>query len=49
MKQTEHQISLSNDYLLELKEWIHHMINEAEKNNDILKRNQFLVLRAELF
>jgi hypothetical protein len=49
MKQTEHQISLKANYSFELKEWVRHMINEAEKNGDILKKNQFLVLRAELF
>jgi hypothetical protein len=49
MKQTERKISLSDDYFFELKEWVRHMINEAEKNGDILKKNQFLVLRAELF
>jgi len=42
------KLSLSDDYLFELKEWIQHMINEAEKNGDISKRNQFLALRAEL-
>jgi len=48
MKQIERKISLSDDYLLELKEWVHHMINETEKNGDIPKRNQFIALRAEL-
>jgi len=42
------KLSLSNDYLIELKEWVRHMIDEAEKNGDIPKRNQFLALRAEL-
>jgi len=40
--------SLNADYLFELKEWVRHMINEAEKNGDIRKRNKFLALRAEL-
>jgi len=48
MKQIEHQISLSDDYLFELKEWIRHRINEAEKNGEIPKKKQFLALRAEL-
>jgi len=48
MKQKEHQKSLNVDYLLELKEWVLHMINEAEKNGDICKRNHFLALQAEL-
>ena len=47
-KQKGHQNSLSDDYLFELKEWIRHMIKEAEDNGDICKRNQFLALRAEL-
>jgi len=42
------KIPLSDDYLLELKEWVRHMIDEAEKNGDISKRNQFIALRAEL-
>jgi len=42
------KLSLSDDYLFELKEWVRQMINEAEKNGDICKRNQFLALRAEL-
>jgi hypothetical protein len=42
------KLSLSDDYLFELKEWVRHMINEAEKNGDIDKRNQFLDLKAEL-
>jgi len=40
--------SLSNDYLFELKEWVRHVINEAEKNGNTDKRNQFLALKAEL-
>ena len=48
MKQIERKISLSDDYILELKEWVYNMINEAEKNGDILKRNHFIALRAEL-
>jgi hypothetical protein len=48
MKQIERKISLNDDYLLELKEWVYHMINEAEKNGDIPKRNHFIALRAEL-
>jgi len=46
MKEEAHQKSLDVDYLLELKEWVRHMINEAEKNGDICKRNQFLALQA---
>jgi len=42
------KLSLSDDYLFELKEWVRHMINEAEKNGDIDKRNQFLDLKTEL-
>jgi len=42
------KLSLSDEYLLELKEWVQHMINEAEKSGDIWKRNQFLALKAEL-
>jgi len=44
----EYRNSLSDDYLLELREWVRHIINEAEKNGDICKRNQFLALREEL-
>jgi len=40
--------SPNEDYLFELKEWIRHTINEAEKNGDIGKRDKFLALRAEL-
>jgi len=42
------KLSLSEDYLFELKEWIQQAINEAEKNGDIRKRMRFLALRAEL-
>jgi len=42
------ELSLSDDYLLELKEWVQHTINEAEKNGDISKRDQFLALKTEL-
>ena len=48
MKQIDRKISLSDDYLLELKEWVNNMINEAEKNDDTPKRNQFIALRSEL-
>jgi hypothetical protein len=41
-------LSLNNDYLQELKEWIRHAISEAEKKGDLRKRNQFLALKAEL-
>jgi hypothetical protein len=44
-----HQNSLSDGYLIELKEWVRHVIDEAEKNGDICKRDQFLALNAELF
>jgi len=42
------KLSLSDDYLFELKEWVRHMINEAEKNGDICKKNRFIALSAEL-
>ena len=48
MRQIDRKISLSDDYLLELKEWVYNMINEAEKNGDTPKRNQFIALQAEL-
>jgi len=42
------KLSLSDDYLFELKEWVRHTINEAEKNGDIGKRNKFLALGVDL-
>jgi len=42
------KLSLSEEYLFELKEWVRHTINEAEKKGDICNRNQFLALKAEL-
>jgi len=48
-KKSMRYMSLSEDYVFELKEWVRQRINEAEKNGDICKRNQFLALRAELF
>ena len=48
MKEIERKISLCDDYFLELKEWVYHIINEAEKNGDTPKRNQFIALRSEL-
>jgi len=42
------KLSLDGDYLFELKEWVRHVIDEAEKNGDVGKRNQFLALKAEL-
>jgi hypothetical protein len=47
-EQKGNQNSLSDNYLFELKEWVRHMISEAEEKGDICKRNQFLALRAEL-
>jgi hypothetical protein len=41
--------SPSGNYEFELKQWIQQVINIAEKNGDICKRNQFLALRAEIF
>ncbi len=41
--------NLRDDYLLELKEWIQQVINIAEKNGDVCKRDQFLALKAEIF
>lgn len=47
--QRAHQKSpRSDDYSADLKEWIRQVINEAEKNGDINKKNQFLALSAEL-
>jgi hypothetical protein len=42
------KLSLNDDYVLELKEWIRHGISEAEKKGDVAKRKQFLALKAEL-
>jgi hypothetical protein len=42
------KLLLSDDYFLELKEWIRHSISEAEKKGDVAKRKQFLALKAEL-
>ncbi len=41
-------LSLNNDYLQELKEWIRQTISEAEKKGDLHKGDQFVALRAEL-
>jgi len=46
--QKQHQASLSAEYRVELTECVQHVINEAEKNCDVNKKNQFLALRAEL-
>ena len=46
--QKEHINNLSDYFLFELKEWIQHVINIAEKNGDLCKRNRFLALRAKL-
>jgi hypothetical protein len=42
------ELTLSDDYLFELNEWVRHMIDEAEKNGDVCKRRRFLELRADL-
>jgi hypothetical protein len=42
------KLSLTDDYLQELKEWIRHTIREAEKKGDVRKRDKFLALEAEL-
>ena len=42
------ELMLSDDYLLELKEWVQRMIDEAERKGDACKRNRFLSLRADL-
>jgi hypothetical protein len=42
------ELMLSDDYLLELKEWVQRMIDEAERKGDVYKRNRFLALRADL-
>ncbi len=42
------KLSLTDDYLRELKEWIRLTISEAEKKGNIRKRNKFLALEAEL-
>jgi hypothetical protein len=36
------------DYISELREWVQHVISEAEKNNDTEKRLQFSKLLREL-
>jgi len=42
------QPTLSSDYVFELNEWVQHMIDEAEKNDDVGKRKRFLELRKDL-
>ncbi len=37
--------SLSSDYEFELKEWIQHVIDTAEKSGNISKRDLFIQLR----
>jgi ribosomal protein S20 len=36
------------DYRSELRSWVQQVILEAEKNKDVNKRDQFLVLLSEL-
>jgi hypothetical protein len=42
------QSTLNRDYVFELNEWVRHIIDEAEKNGDVRKREHFLALRADL-
>ncbi len=37
-----------DNYEFELKEWIQHVINTAEKKGDTTKLNQFIALKAEI-
>ncbi len=41
----EPKYSLSSDYEFELKEWIQHVIDTAEKSGNISKRDLFIQLR----
>jgi len=36
------------DYHAELQDWVQHVILEAEKNNDLKKKDQFLTLLKDL-
>jgi len=36
------------DYHSELRDWVQHVILEAEKNNDLKKKDQFLTLLKDL-
>ncbi|NIP66607.1 hypothetical protein GWN63_00700 [Candidatus Bathyarchaeota archaeon] len=36
------------DYHSELRDWVQHVILEAEKNNDFKKKDQFLTLLKDL-
>jgi len=47
MKNT-HLNSLIDYYLIELEEWVQHVIDKSEKNGDICKRDRFVALRTEL-
>ena len=40
----EHEL----DYLSELRDWVHHVISEAEKNKDFEKKERFLRLLKDL-
>ena len=36
------------DYHSELRDWVQHVIMEAEKNNNFKKKDQFLILLEDL-
>ena len=36
------------DINCELRDWVAHVINDAERNGDTRKKNRFLALQAEL-
>ena len=48
IKRVEREHQPKVDYHSELRDWVQHVILEAEKNNDFKKKDQFLTLLKDL-
>jgi hypothetical protein len=48
ISRVEKRPPLNVDYNSELRDWLHHVILEAEKNKNFEKKDQFLSLLKEL-
>jgi len=48
MSRVERRPPLNVDYNSELRDWLQHVILEAEKNKDFKKKDQFLSLLKDL-
>ena len=47
-KKVEKKHSLKVDYYSELRDWVQHVLLEAEKNKDFKKKDKFLRLLKDL-